>query len=39
MADDALNDRYQVVAVRHLLDRARGFRTLVALGGLPGGAS
>ncbi len=37
MADDALNDRYQVMAVRHVLDRARGFRTLVALGGLPGG--
>jgi phage protein D len=35
--DDALNDLYQVLSVRHILDRGRGYRTFVGLGGMPGG--
>jgi len=34
LPDDSSNDTFQVVAVRHLLDRRRGFRTLVGLGGM-----
>jgi hypothetical protein len=37
MPDDSLNDTYQVLAVRHVLDGRRGFRTVVALGGMPEG--
>jgi phage protein D len=37
LPDDVLNDTYQVLAVRHALDRRRGFRTIVGLGGMPGG--
>jgi phage protein D len=37
MPDDSWNDTYQVVAVRHILDGRRGFRTQVSLGGMPGG--
>jgi hypothetical protein len=35
MPEDAWNDTYQVLAVRHALDGRRGFRTHVALGGMP----
>jgi phage protein D len=37
MPDGSLDDTYQVLAVRHVLDRRRGFRTRVAVGGMPGG--
>jgi len=37
MPDDSWNDTYQVVAVRHVLDGRRGFRTQAGLGGMPGG--
>ena len=35
MPDDSLNDLYQVLSVRHVLDRRRGFRTYIGLGGMP----
>ncbi len=35
MPDDAWNDTYQVIAVRHVLDGRRGFRTHVGIGGMP----
>ncbi|MFI5041237.1 MAG: hypothetical protein ACHQNA_05220 [Acidimicrobiales bacterium] len=35
MPDDSWNDTYQVVAVRHVLDGRRGFRTHACLGGMP----
>ena len=38
MPEDSWNDTYQVVAVRHVLDGRRGFRTWAGLGGMPGGA-
>jgi phage protein D len=38
LPDRAMNATYQVMAVRHLLDRQRGFRTAVALAGLPEGS-
>jgi phage protein D len=34
LPDDSSNDTYQVVALRHVLDRRRGFRTMVGLGGM-----
>jgi phage protein D len=37
MPDDSWNDTYQVLAVRHVLDDRRGFRTQAGLGGMPGG--
>jgi hypothetical protein len=33
MPDADLNDTYEVRALRHLLDRRRGFRTQLVLGG------
>jgi phage protein D len=32
MPDDALNATYQVLGLRHTLDRRRGFRTRLSLG-------
>jgi phage protein D len=35
MPDESWNDTYQVVAVSHVLDSRRGFRTHVGIGGMP----
>lgn len=39
LPDDAANDTYQVLAVRHVLSGRLGFRTYAALGGMPGGGA